>query len=417
MIVIRKADKYIIAFVQKNIFTILLAAATVVSVVIRYANIDYVSGDYVNFLKPWFLTVKANGGLRSLGYSIGNYNISYMVLFSLLTYLPFEPIVSIKTLSILFDYAGAFTAGLLVNKLLGGVRRAKIWAGITYIIVLFLPTVILNSSAWAQCDFLYTTFILLCLYYLLNYSYTAAFVLYSIAFCFKLQAIFFLPVLIILYFTERKFSITKFLWIPFILFCSTLPALLMGRPIKDVLNIYWGQTSFDYQINVDYPSVYYLMAENYKFFKIPGVLFAMVVLGLTAFLVIYWRLQIRGGNLISFTVLIVMLCVVFLPCMHERYAFIADVLSVVYFIVKRKKIYVPITINLLSLLSYDTFIFGTSIVPFEVLSLVNVALVAILFMDVFADLKKDSRKRKEQSIPVLDAKDCALRISDGTDES
>lgn len=389
-----KVDKKFIAFVNRYMLEIAVAVAVAVSLVIRFNSLSYVSGDFVQFLQPWFLEIKEHGGLLALGRSIGNYNISYMVLFSLLTYLPLEPIVSIKLLSIVFDYIGAAVAAMLVGKLLKNKPNARAWSYVTFILILFLPTVILNASAWAQCDFIYTTFLLLCLYYLIDRNYIPAFVFFGVAFCFKLQAVFLLPLLVLLYFREKRFSILHFLIIPGVFLVSTLPAVLMGRSFWEILSIYLGQTNYDKEINVDYPSVYYLMTENYDFFKIPGILFTMVVLALLLFVVLHYRLNIRGENLISTGMLIVLVCVVFLPCMHERYAFVADVLSVIYFVVKRKKVYIPLAINVISLLSYDTFIFGTSIVSFEILALANLALLVLVAKDVFYDLRAASIHQK-----------------------
>lgn len=47
---------------------------------------------------------------------------------------------------------------------------------ITFAVVIMLPTVILNSAYWGQCDSIYTTFIILTLLYLYKGKYHGAFV-------------------------------------------------------------------------------------------------------------------------------------------------------------------------------------------------------------------------------------------------
>ena len=48
----------------------------------------------------------------------------------------------------------------------------KIYSILTYGLILVIPPVLVNSSMWGQCDSIYTTFILISLYYLLDKKYT-----------------------------------------------------------------------------------------------------------------------------------------------------------------------------------------------------------------------------------------------------
>lgn len=66
-----------------------------------------------------------------------------------------NPLYTIKIVSIIVDYVLAAGAGLLVYELAG---KDRLKAGITYSVVILLPTVILNSSGWAHCDSIYAAF-------------------------------------------------------------------------------------------------------------------------------------------------------------------------------------------------------------------------------------------------------------------
>ena len=57
---------------------------------------------------------------------------------------------------------------------------------ITYALVLIIPTVMLNSGMWGQCDSIYTTFVILALYFLVKEKYSLSFIMLGISFAFKL---------------------------------------------------------------------------------------------------------------------------------------------------------------------------------------------------------------------------------------
>ena len=97
-----------------------------------------------------------------------------------------------------------------------------------YAVVLFLPSVVLNSAAWAQCDAMYTAALLACLYYLLVNRPNRAVLAFSIAFVLKLQAIFFAPFLLLLV-LKRKIKLRSLVLIPAVYILSIIPAAIMGR--------------------------------------------------------------------------------------------------------------------------------------------------------------------------------------------
>ena len=62
----------------------------------------------------------------------------------------------------------------------------------------------LNSAAWGQCDSIYAAFCLGSLYFLLRGRTWWACVFFGLALSFKLQAIFFLPALLIVLVVNRQ---------------------------------------------------------------------------------------------------------------------------------------------------------------------------------------------------------------------
>ena len=100
---------------RKIFFVIVI---TFIAFAIRLQSIKNLSGDMAWDLNSWFNELKANGGLLALKNSIGNYNIPYLVIMALLTYLPIEYFISIKAVSIIFDYILAISVAFLLKELL-----------------------------------------------------------------------------------------------------------------------------------------------------------------------------------------------------------------------------------------------------------------------------------------------------------
>ena len=192
----------------KNKKLLIIVSVILVSILIKYCFFSFESGDYKRFLLKWY-NILNEEGLMSVVNGLGNYNPPYLILLYLLTFLPGPAIVKIKLLSVIFDILMGLFGYLIVKEL-----SNRKYSYLSWLVILFLPTVILNGSVWAQCDSIYTTFVLLSLYLLLKEKYSLSFLSLGIAFSFKLQFIFILPLFIILYFVNKKFKIWNFLLIP-----------------------------------------------------------------------------------------------------------------------------------------------------------------------------------------------------------
>ena len=308
---------------------------------------------------------------------LGNYNPPYLILLYLLTFLPGPAIVKIKLLSVIFDVLMGLFGYLIVKEL-----SNKKYAYLSWLVILFLPTVILNGSVWAQCDSIYTTFVLLSLYLLLKEKYSLSFLSLGIAFSFKLQFIFILPLFIILYFVNKKFKIWNFLLIPFgnIIMCT--PVLLMGMPLINCFTTYLDQTTnYSVYLTRNLANIFTILPNEkiigYIFFIITGLIF----LGLLIYF-IKRKKKITKEEMVSISLLGILIAVYFLPFMHERYMFMADIISVIWYFIYRKKIYIPIIINLTSLAGYSVYLFGMDYIPLWVFSLLMLIAIIALLLDI-----------------------------------
>ena len=343
-----------------------------VSILIKYFFFSFESGDYKNFLLKWY-NILSEEGLMSIVGGLGNYNPPYLILLYLLTRIPGSPLIKMKLLSVLFDCLMGLIGYLIVKKLSDSKH-----AYLSGLVIILLPTVILNSSMWAQCDSIYTTFVLLSLYLLIKEKYSLSFLLLGVAFSFKLQFAFILPVYIILYFVNKKFSIFNFLLIPLgnILMC--LPVILKGMPVINCFTTYLEQTT-DYSVILtrNLANIYQFLPNE----KIIGYLFLLVTALLFLGLLIFFlkrKKEIEKKEIITIALLSVLIAVYFLPFMHERYMFMGDVLSIIWWFLYKKKIYIPIIINLSSLAGYSIYLFGLDMPlwPFSLLLLI--ALISLL---------------------------------------
>ena len=169
-----KIEKKIIEFCEKHYMLLGFIVISVLALLIRLSLFKFESGDYLIFLKKWFNYLKDNGRFWALKNYPGDYNAPYMTIMSLLTYIPINPLYSIKMVSVFFDFILAIASASLIKEIIP--KNKKFYAFLTYCVVLFLPTVILNGALWGQCDVIYSSFVILSLLYLIKEKYVPSFV-------------------------------------------------------------------------------------------------------------------------------------------------------------------------------------------------------------------------------------------------
>ena len=208
-----------------------LVAGTVLALLIRVSLLSFKSADYDIFTKVWYNTIQSLGYVALRG-DFSNYNPPYLyVLYLVVRFLPnMSAVAAIKVPSIITD----FVCAALVYKIIQEKTRNRLVPLLGYMATLLAPVVILNGSFWGQADSIYTAGLLGCIYFLLVKKNWLAFISFAVAFAFKLQAIFLLPVLVILW-LRHEVSWKHFLAIPFVYFLAILPAWLVGRPLGSLL--------------------------------------------------------------------------------------------------------------------------------------------------------------------------------------
>lgn len=390
-----KLEKKIWSFIDKNKLLIFFIIITLLSLFLRVKLYKNDFGDYDMFLKPWFEELKDNGGLKALSRDIGNYNAPYMTALAILTYLPIDSLISIKTFSVIFDYVCGIVVAIMALNVFKEREDKKTIALLLYSAVIFLPTVFLNSACWAQSDSIYTAFALISLLCLFNKKYAWAFVFLGISFSFKLQAIFILPLYILLYFSERKFSAFNFLWIIVACIVMCIPSLIFGNTLSHCLNTYVGQVgAYNQYITLNFPNFYgifwggsneHLIENPNELLPSIGVICAIAIFVVIAYLVIQKKIKFDGRAIIEFGLWSVLICTFLLPSMHERYLFMGDILGILYLMYNKDKFYIPLGIELVSLYGYLYFLLGSYGIDIRIMS--------VLYFIIFVIYSGDMCKR------------------------
>ena len=382
-------------WIEKHSNILFFLIITIIAIIIRILLIKYPSGDYNMFLKPWFNELKQNGGLRGLAKEIGNYTPPYMTLLALLTYLPINSLISIKIVSIIFDFIGGYAILKIVEELLSEKKYKKKIGLLFYTIYLFLPTVILNSSYWGQSDSIYTAFIYLSLLFLIKKNYLKGMIFYSIAFSFKFQAVLILPLYILMYISERKIKLKYFLLIPLTIIILSIPKIIYSHDIFYCFQVYINQSNtYNNYITLNFPNFYSIFLLGYEqnnpnLIKTPfeelsmiGILGTLVIFITIAFFVYYKKIKFDKKAIIEFGLLSVLIAIFFLPQMHERYLFMGSGLSLLYLLLNKEKYYIPIGIELISLNGYMYLLFGGFAVNLSLLSITYLVILTLYSKDM-----------------------------------
>lgn len=383
-------------------------AVLLVALAVRLPLLPFVSGDYSAFVSNWYDHL-ASAGFAGLADNFSNYNPPYLYLLYLATALPVSKIVAIKAISIIFDLLLGLFAYRIVALYRPGWWPALAAAGV----VLLTPTVVLNGAEWAQCDSIYASFCLGSMYFLLcRRPYWAA-AFFAAALAFKLQAVFFAPVALIVLLVQRervRRVLGALLLVPLVYLAALVPALLAGASWADLLAVYPNQiagggvsgagggggnrtgggfgggrsggaggggfgglsgggqgiASSQYRGGLTYnaTSFYQLLpASAGSGWKYVGFLLTGLSIAGVGTLALLRRARVGLPQLMLLASTLLIAIPFFLPSMHDRYFFLADVFTVVTcFLVPR---YWPaaVAVQLASLTAYASYLWSSTAVP------------------------------------------------------
>jgi len=366
--------------IRKRLDFLICLGLILLLLAVRWLCMAHITLDYTDFLSKWVDFFRLNGGFSALKYSIGNYNVPYLYLLALISYIPVSDLYLIKLVSIFFDFALAF-AGQKIVSVFTGSRKKQL---VCFFVILALPTVILNGSYWGQCDAVYAAFALWSLYFALRDHPILSVVMIALAFGFKLQAVFIMPVFFILLY-RRKLKIRHLFVFPLTYVVLVLPAVLAGRPFLDTITLYFNQIdTVGNALNYNSSSVFALFTDirDIKAAETAGIAAAFVFV-LAIFTLTYLkRRRLTNDAYLSAALIFCVGVPFFLPHMHDRYFFMADVLSVCFAAVHPKRSYVPVLVSFASLLGYHAYLKMRYLLPMSYGAVALLFVLLVLLIDL-----------------------------------
>jgi len=349
--------------IQKNIqegkciHILFFILVSIIGLFIRYSGVDFISGDMKVFFIPWFNVIKESGGINALKMQVGDYNLLYQTIIAIMTYFDINCAIQYKVFSVFFDYILAYSCSVLFCKL-ALVKKWSMYFNLVYTTVLFLPTVILNSAFWGQCDSIWTSFVIMCLCSFWRKKYALGCFFLGMAFAFKLQAIFILPFIVCLWFYRRDRSIFYLIITLLTFWGSGIVAYIYGRSLLEPFKIYMHQSSEYEKMYLNIHSFWLLVGKDFALLEYFAILFTMVLCIVFSYLVVIKRIKIdTSEQFINVAIWFVWTCNIFLPAMHERYTYLLDVLLVLISFVNVRYSKYAILSFFGSLLTYSAYLF------------------------------------------------------------
>ena len=369
--------------VKKITFTVmdilLFPVLTGFALIMRYALRNVVAGDYKMFFEPWVATLReAGGGIKGLSaeFEYVDYTTPYLTILSFISICPFlNTLLLMKLVSIFFDFVAAFAVMAIVYD-----RTKNMTYGILgYGALLMVPTVLTNGAMWAQCDIIFTSFVLWSLYFMLKDKPAWSMAFYGIAFAFKLQTLFLAPLYVILW-MKGKVKLKHFLFLPLMYVIGMIPSLLAGKSFWELISVYFFQANGQmdiYALSHKFPNIYQLIGTDSFLFEYAdaGIWVTLGALMILMYCFARKQYEMNACLLLRMGMLLTMTVVFFLPHMHERYAILVDVMAIVYVFFDFRKLYIPVLTILCSFAGYTVYLAQNNIIPMYVYTILFLLLM------------------------------------------
>lgn len=358
---------------------LLFLVLTGFALIMRYALRNVVAGDYKMFFEPWVATLReAGGGIKGLSaeFEYVDYTTPYLTILSFISICPFlNTLLLMKLVSIFFDFVAAFAVMAIVYD-----RTKNMTYGILgYGALLMVPTVLTNGAMWAQCDIIFTSFVLWSLYFMLKDKPAWSMAFYGIAFAFKLQTLFLAPLYVILW-MKGKVKLKHFLFLPLMYVIGMIPSLLAGKSFWELISVYFFQANGQmdiYALSHKFPNIYQLIGTDSFLFEYAdaGIWVTLGALMILMYCFARKQYEMNACLLLRMGMLLTMTVVFFLPHMHERYAILVDVMAIVYVFFDFRKLYIPVLTILCSFAGYTVYLAQNNIIPMYVYTILFLLLM------------------------------------------
>ncbi len=341
-----------------------------------------ITGDMSNYYFIWYQNILDNGIATSFREHLIGYTPAFWYLFAGTTLLdPILPrVTAIKLLPILFDCISTYFVYRIV-RLKYPTGNKPYWAAGLFFV---LPTIFINSAQWGQMDALYTSFLIISLYFFLKEKPLLGMLAFALSFSIKFQAIFFVPFLVILL-LKKKVRWWQFLLVPAVYVITCIPAVLLGSSWLDVLTIYLRQTTLFSQLSVNAPNLYIFVPwEVAESALTIGFIVAFCSLAAWIIFTELDKREITPERMVLLALISVSLTPFVLPRMHERYFYPADALSLIVAFFIPDLWIVPFAFQLSSGLASAVYLKGKPPEPVMFGALINTVILIVLIVYQFS---------------------------------
>lgn len=361
------------------IHIILLIFLSAALVYVRLSFSDFKSNDYNVFLNPWINEFKNMSFYNFLKTPVGDYNLPYMYILFAVSKIPVKSLYLIKCVSAIFDIIAAYFA-MKISEFINSSVNINLFV---YFAVLALPTVVLNSAYWGQCDSIYTAFVLAGTYFAMKNLPNTSMIMFGLSLSFKFQAVIALPILL-LFLIQKKLRIRHFFVFAAVYIGVLLPALLAGRPLKETFLVYFNQVQSQSSLTANAATAYtFLDGASFDGFYSSGIVTA-IALSMIIFYAAYIKKdQLKNADFIRFLFVFSLFLPYFLPCMHDRYFYLADIAAILYFVSRSRRWYYPLVLFLCSYNDYSRYLFGNEIMDERLGAAIRGAVIVLMVRDYY----------------------------------
>jgi Gpi18-like mannosyltransferase len=333
-----------------------LVAGLAIWAIVYAPFLGFSVSDFRNFVGPWLIHIRDNGGLLALSGDFSEYAPPYLYLLSAVSYFdfPFSDQVLVKLLNAPFVVLVAVSVFQIVAHF-GGDRPARFLAAG---VALVLPTLGVNAFIWGQADAIYGSLLLLTVLLMLKRRPYWAIVVFAAALSTKLQAMFLAPFMAMM-FLAGHIPWRALLLAPLVYGVSILPAALVGRPLQELVQVYLVQGRFYSRLSFNAPNPYFFLEyffnassvwRVYQMVTAAGLLLSMGVGALISAIGV-GRKHLSDRAILIAAALSTTIMPYVLPKMHDRYFIGGDLLTFALACIDRRFVWTAVAMQVSSSLA------------------------------------------------------------------
>lgn len=321
--------------------------------------------DYALYLVPWLSAIRNSDGLKIFATDFTNYTGGYVTVLWLTERVDFLSNTSLSDLALIKITAllGSILCSIGVWSALKALDWKQEHAIAAAIFMLLLPEVLLNGVALAQAEALYTAFLAFTVAAMIREKPTTAVACFAVAISIKLPAIWLAPVMAGWLLRRPRAIVPAIIAFPIAYAAVNALYLVAGRPLRDVLLIYFTQFETFERLSMNAPNFWVIadrlldpdwVSAHFSMLVAVGM-FAAFILAIGIASKVYKLPQNAGIELVFWAALSSISMPFLLPKMHDRFFFAGGVFVYLIAVTDRRYALPAILIQFAALLSYSQY--------------------------------------------------------------